>query len=112
MNYTVEIWLINQTITYNQSSKTNETTYHEMWFMTTMSIMLHPFPENTGVIWKPQWEQQYMFSSNKTGKYTLTFLLYPSSLQNNYNKTENYKDIAAKKIQNAYESIYLWVNIS
>jgi len=111
MNYTIEVWLINQTLSYNQSTKTNETVYHEMWFMTKLQVTLPSFQESTEVIWKPQWEHLYNFSINRTGKYTLEFLLYTSPTQE-YNITENYSNIAAKKIQNAYESSYLWLNIS
>jgi len=111
INYTIEIWLINQSLEYNQSTKTNNTVYHEMWFMTKFTITLQPFTENTEVLWKPQWERPYNFSINKTGKYTLTFLLFTSPTPD-YKKTENYRDIAAKKIQNAYESLYLWLKIN
>jgi len=111
MNYTIEVWLINQTLTYNQKTKTNNTVYHEMWFMTKLSVTLHTFTENTDVIWKPQWEYSYNFSINKTENYTLTFLLYTSPTPD-YNKTENYRDIAANKILNAYENLYLRLNIS
>jgi uncharacterized membrane protein len=111
MNYTIEIWLINQTLTFNLTTKTNTTIYHEMWFMTKLSVILHPFTEKIDVIWKPQWEYVYNFSVNKTGNYALSFLLYTTPTPD-YNKIENYRDIAANKFQNAYENIYLWLNIS
>jgi hypothetical protein len=82
-----------------------------MWFMTKLTTTLQPYIENTEVIWKPQWEQRYNFSINKTGKYALTLLLYTESTQQ-YTTDENYSNIAAKKISNAYESLHLWINIS
>jgi uncharacterized membrane protein len=111
MNYTIEIWLINQTLTYNQTTNTSDIIYHEMWFMTKLSVTLQTFTDNVDVIWKPQWEYLYNFSINKTGNYALSFLLYTTPTPD-YNKTENYRDIAANKFQNAYENIYLWLNIS
>jgi hypothetical protein len=38
------------------------------------------------------------------------FLLFTSPAPE-YNTFQNYKDIAAKEIQSAYESIYIWLNI-
>ena len=111
MNYTIEIWLINQTLTYNQSMKTNIIVYNELWFINKISVTLHPFIENKEKFWEPQWEYSYNFSINKTGKYALTFLLFTESTQQ-YTTEENYSNIAAKKISNAHESLYLWLNIS
>lgn len=81
-----------------------------MWFMTKLSVILPTFIENTNLTWKSQWEYPYNFSINKTGKYTIAFLLYLSPTSD-YNKTENYRDIAANKFQNSYKNLYLWLNI-
>jgi len=35
MNYTVEVWLIDQSIVYNSTTLQNETVYHHLWFMYT-----------------------------------------------------------------------------
>lgn len=110
INYTIEVWLINQTLMYDESTKTNETIYHEMWFMNQLSISLNHFTENTEITWEPQWQYFYNFSINKTGKYALTFLLYTTKTQE-YALKVNYKDIASQKIDNAYQSLYLWLNV-
>jgi len=110
MNYTIEIWLINQTYFYNTTTNTNETLYHEMWFLDKLSVTLDYLVYNPGQLWKSQWEYLYNFHFNKTGRYTLTFLLYTSPTPN-YQNSENYWKIGEEKIQSSYENIYLWLNI-
>jgi len=111
VDYTIEIWLINQTLFYNNMTDTVNYTYHDMWFFDKISVTLNHFTADTNVIWQPQWEYLYNFSINKTGRYTLMFLLFTTPAPE-FNKMQNYKDISATEIQNAYESIYIWLNIS
>lgn len=110
IDYTIEIWLINQTLTYDNNTKTMNSTYHEMWFLDKLTVPLDHFTPDADIIWQPQWEYNYTISVNKTGRYTLMFLLFTSPAPE-YNKLQNYKDIAATEIQSAYESIYIWLNI-
>jgi uncharacterized membrane protein len=115
ITYTIEIWLINQTLSYNNITKTNETIYHEMWFLDKITVRLNHFTKNNNkLIWQPQWEYSYDFSINKTGRYTLMFLLFTTPTPE-YNTTTNYQKIsqnfAAVKIQSAYSNVYLWLNI-
>ena len=110
IDYTIEIWLINQTLSYNNSTKTIDSTYHEMWFLYKLTVPLNHFTPDADIIWQPQWEYLYNFSVNKTGRYTLMLLLFTSPAPE-YNKLQNYKDIAETEIQSAYESIYIWLNI-
>ena len=110
VDYTIEIWLINQTLSYDNRTKTMNTTYHEMWFLDKLTVTLNDFTPGTNIIWQPQWEHIYNFSVNRTGRYTLMFLLFTSPAPE-YTTLLNYKDIAATEIQSAYESIYIWLNI-
>jgi uncharacterized membrane protein len=110
INYTIEIWLVNQTISYNNHTNTNETVYHDMWFLNKVTVRLDHFIKNTDIIWQPQWKYLYNFSINKTGRYTLMFLLFTTPTLE-YNKIQNYQKISALKIQSAYESNYFWLNI-
>lgn len=110
IDYTIEIWLVNQSLSYNNITKTMEYTYHEMWFLDKLSVRLDHFTPDIDVIWQPQWEYLYHFNINKTGRYTLMFLLFTSPAPE-YNRQQNYKDIAATEIQSAYQSIYIWLNI-
>jgi len=111
VDYTIEIWLVNQTLMYDNMTKTMNTTYHEMWFLNKLTVHLDHFTPNPDKTWQPQWERPYNFSvNNKTGPYTLMFLLFTSPALE-YSTLVNYKDIAATEIQSAYQSIYIWLNI-
>lgn len=110
IDYTIEIWLVNQTFSYNNTTQTFDPTYHESWFLDKLTIRLDHFTPDTDVIWQPQWEYLYNFNINKTGRYTLMFLLFTSPAPD-FNKQQNYKDIAAAEIQSAYQSIHLWLHI-
>jgi uncharacterized membrane protein len=114
MNYTIEVWLSNQTIVYNNISNINETIYHHLWIMDKINITLTPEPINLEEFSTSQWEYNYTFHINRKGNYKLVFLLYTNQTQN-YIKNEDYKTIAAEKVDEehttAYRSIYLWINV-
>ena len=42
--YSVEVWLSNQTTSYNTTTQTNETTYHHLWFMDKIDLSLPSLP--------------------------------------------------------------------
>lgn len=116
VDYTLEIWLVNQTQTYNNTTKTMDTVYHEMWYLNKITTTLDHFTPEEDVIWQPQWQYNYTLNINKSGltvvgKYTLMFLLFTIPAPD-YETNVNYKDIAASEIQNAYASTYIWLNIS
>lgn len=111
MNYTIEVWLINQTLIYNETTKENETQYHHMWFIDSIHISLNHTPIDIEEPWQPQWEYNWTFSINKTGSYKLAFLLFTTQTEN-YIPWEDYKDIAKEKIENAYRETHLWVHIT
>lgn len=109
MNYTIEIWLVDKKTAYNEITHENETIYPHMWFMDKISVPLHHFNANQEK-WELQWEYHYNFSVGRVGKYALTFLLFTTPT-GEYNSTENYREIAAQKIEGAYENIYIWLNV-
>ena len=104
INYTTEIWLI------NQSTTNNETIIHNMWFLDKINIKLKHRDVNIEEKWKPQWEQQYNFSITKKGNFKLAFLLYNKNTEE-YNKYQDYQNISEEKIKKAYRSLHLWLNI-
>ncbi len=110
VDYTIEIWLVNQTLSYDNKTNIMNTTYHEMWFLNKLAVTLNHFTQDPDSIWQPQWEYIYTFSVNRTGRYTLMFLLYTSPALD-YSPLKNYKDIAASEIHSASQSIYIWLNI-
>ena len=109
INYSIEIWLINQTTDYNEPTHTNETIYTHMWFMDKISIDLNHTTANEK-IWKMQWEYNYTFQIKRKGNYELTFLLFTTPTDE-YIRYEDYKSIAKQKIENAYERTYLELNV-
>jgi uncharacterized membrane protein len=111
INYTIEIWLINQTAFYNESTNQNETIYNHMWFMNKTTVRLPHLPITRENTWVPQWQYNYTFSVNKQGNFKLAFLLF-KTLTENYSYSLDYKDIAKEKINNAYRELYLWIQIT
>jgi len=110
MNYSLEVWLINQTMNYNETLKQNETITHEMWFVNSTTITLNHTAVDIESSWQAQWEQNYTFSINKTGTYKLAFLLTIDK-SSPYLPTINYANIAQEKLHNAYRSTHLWITV-
>lgn len=110
INYTIEVWLINQTVVYNESTDENETRYNHMWFMDKINIMLDHTPIGTEGLWEPQWEYNYTFNISREGDFKLAFLLFTTTTMS-YSYDEDYKDIAEQKINSAYRENHLWINI-
>lgn len=111
MNYTVELWLVNQTYSYNQTSGKNETRYHEMWFLNSTKITLDHTPIDIEGPWQAQWEKNWTFSINRMGGYKLAFLLNIDTSEE-YSSSINYADIAHEKLSNAYQTTHLWITIT
>jgi len=109
INYSIEIWLINQTTMYNQSTHTNETIYTHMWFFDKIILSLNHTTINENE-WKMQWLYNYTVQIKRKGEYKLTFLLFTTPTEE-YNQYEDYKSIAQQKIANAYERTYLELNV-
>jgi uncharacterized membrane protein len=107
MKYTIEVWLINQTFLFNESTQNNETIYNHMWYLDKITIDLPPTDIAKQL---PQWESNYSFSINKTGEFKLTFLLFRTPTDE-YNLNKDYYDIAEQKIGSAYKEVHLWLTI-
>jgi uncharacterized membrane protein len=110
INYTMEIWLINQTFMFNDSSHDNVTVFNHMWFMDKFSIMLNYSTRDKEQIWARQWEYNYTFSINRTGTFRLVFLLYTVPTEQ-YTRDLDYRGIAEDKFNSAYKNVFLWLNV-
>jgi len=110
MNYTIEIWLMNQTTAYNTTTKTNQTMYHHMWFLDSISVTLNSTPVATEQPWTVQWQQNYTVAITKKGDFKLSFLVFTTPTET-YNQEEDYAKIAAQKLENAYRELHLWLSI-
>jgi len=112
ITYTVEVWLINQTRAYNNTTQNNETLYTHAWFMDSITIMLNHTPVDIEAAWEPQWEYNYTFNISQKGKdLKLAFLLFTTPTDASlYNR--DYKDGIAEKMTSAYRETHLFVTVS
>ena len=111
MNYTIEVWLINQTITFDESTDKNIILYNNAWFMDKINISLIHSDNNIQIEWESQWEYYYTFNINKKGEnLTLAFLLFTAPTDN-FDYAKDYKDIIEQKIDNSYEELHLWITV-
>jgi uncharacterized membrane protein len=115
VNYTIEVWLSNQSTVYNTTKKANETIYHHFWFWDSINTTLNPEPINLENTSELQWEYNYSFHINERGQYKLIFLLYTNHTRN-YIKEQDYQTMALQKADEynttAYRNIYLWITVS
>ena len=111
INYTIEIWLINQTIAYNESTDENETIYNHIYFIDSIQTQLNHTPIDIEGAWEPQWEYNQTFSIDKTGNFKLAFLLFTKATEE-YSYDIDYKDIAKEKIDSAYRETHIWIQVA
>ncbi|MDH7506310.1 MAG: DUF1616 domain-containing protein [Candidatus Thermoplasmatota archaeon] len=114
INYTIEVWLLNQSIVYNETTKKNETVYNNLWFMDKINVTLEHKPINLVENWEPQWEYNYTFSINHLGDFKMVFLLYTSQTPD-YVVGVDYIEIADEKVNSdltsAYRNIHLRLTV-
>ena len=111
INYTIEVWLINQTITFDESTNENIISYNNAWFMDKINISLDHTAKNTEKEWESQWEYNYTFNITKKGEnLTLAFLLYKTPTDS-YDHSKDYRDIIEQKIDISYEELHIWITV-
>ena len=110
VNYSVGIWLVNQSTYYNTTEVTNITVIHDMWFMDEITVALNHTSVNVEEQWNPQWQYNYSFHLTRKGHFKLTFLLFTTPLEN-YTQNTDYRDVAATLFDNAYREVHLWINV-
>lgn len=109
MNYTIEVWLIDESTSVNQTAQENITQYNHAWFMDEIIVPLnHTEITNKNVTQK--WEYNYTFSINKIGHFKLTFLLFTTPSEA-YSPEQDYKDSIQRKINNAYRELHIWLYV-
>jgi len=110
VNYTIEIWLINQSIYYDESGNINKTIIHHMWFLDKMTTTLEHTDMDLEKPFIPPWEYNYSFNVNRSGSFKLTFFLFTTTTDD-YIYNLDYKDDAEYKINSAYRELHLWINV-
>jgi uncharacterized membrane protein len=110
MNYTIEVWLVNQSLEYNETTQENDTIYHHLWFQDAIPLTLPHIPVTIDEPWMPQWEHNYTFSLDRNGTFKLLFLLFVES-RPQYTINEEYASSASTIINPAYRSLHLWISV-
>lgn len=111
INYTIEIWLLDQSIVYNLTTYEDETVYNHMWYMHKMSIVLDHTQADIEEPWEPQWEYNFTFNITKKGEFKLLFLLFTTPTEE-YTLDVDYRDKVEQKINGSYGATNLWLDVS
>jgi len=112
INYTIVVWLVNETTSFNAPGNNNETVVNHMWFVDEITVSLNHTPVNLETLEEPQWEYNYSFSLLQRGSsFKLEFLLFTTPTEH-YTLNEDYKDTADQLIKSAYRDLHLWVTIT
>lgn len=111
IDYTIEVWLINQTTITNTQTGVNETQYNQMWYLGTITTTLPHQQIKIEGNWQPQWTYNYTFIIEKPGEYKLAFLLFTTPSAATYETQTDYHEIAAQKINSAYLENHLWITV-
>jgi uncharacterized membrane protein len=107
MNYTIEVWLIDESVIFNDSTQQNETIYNHAWFMDKIQVTLNNTQITNQKNQTLKWEYNYTFSINKIGHFKLEFLLFTTPSQVLSYETD-YKDSIDMSIKQAYRELHLW----
>lgn len=96
INYTVEIWLVNQT--YDN----NVTTAYNLYYVDDFSTTLDHTPVNLEKPWTAEYERNYTFAIPVEGKYKLWFILLEDTAPY---AGDQYKDYAGTAVEERFLSI-------
>jgi len=107
INYTIEVWLIDETQKYNSTSEENEPFYNHAWFLDEIPVSLNSTEISNKKEQNIRWEYNYTFAINKIGYFKLTFLLFTTPSEQ-YNPSQDYKNSIQQKINNAYRELHIW----
>lgn len=108
MNYTIEVWLINETRKFNETTRKNDTIH--AWFMDDITVTLDHTEITNEKNRTKKWETNYSFTVNQIGYHKLTFLLFTTPSEN-YDSKQDYKDSINDRINNAYRELHLWLYV-
>jgi len=108
MNYTIEVWLIDESLVFNNLTKKNETIYNHAWFIDNINVRLDHTEITNEKNQINNWECNYTFTIDKIGYFKLTFLLFTSPSED-YDTTKDYKDSISQIMNNSYRNLHLWL---
>jgi len=107
ITYTIEVWLIDESSIFNETTQKNDITYNHAWFIDKVVVTLNHTEITNDKNKTKKWEYNYTFTLSKFGYYKLAFLLFttPSEV---YDSQKDYKDSIYQKIKNSYRELHLW----
>jgi len=111
IDYTIEIWLINQTTSTNNQTNETQTQYSHMWLLDTITTTLPHQQINIEGPWQPQWTYNYTFSVDTPGEFKLAFLLYNLPPAIPHITQTDYHMIAQGILSSAYLENHLWITV-
>jgi len=111
INYNIEIWLLDQSIVFNETTFEDETVYNHLWYMHKVNVALNHTQANIEELWEPQWEYNFTFNITRKGKFKLLFLLFTTPTEN-YSFETDYINIVEQKINSSYRATNLWLDVS
>lgn len=109
--YSVEVWLLNETVIYNEIENKNITVYDHMWHMAKTETELAATPADINKPWKKQLEYDYTFNIFRKGNFKLFFLLFTNETQEDYGDFD-YGGISTQIINNAYLTANLSMTVT
>jgi hypothetical protein len=104
IDYTVDIWLVNQTTIFNETLQENVTTIHNMWFMDSIKVFLNHTEEMV------QWEQNYSVLMDRAGSFKLAFMLFTNSTEG-YLVGEDYRNRAEIIYGSAQKELSIHIDV-
>ena len=110
MDYTIEVWLINQSYNDNVSVNVSEGVIQNMWFMGKINASVEYINLGFEEFWVPQWQSNFSYSVDRNGSFKLMFLLFVGSTDD-YVVDEDYVGIAVEKIKRSYRDIHIWIDV-
>ena len=111
MNYTIEVWLIDESVIFNESTQKNDTIYNHAWIMDEIVVPLNHTEITNEKTQTKKWEYNYTFRINNMGHYKLVFLLFTTPSKQ-YNYEQDYKDSIPLSFNNAYRELHLWFYVA
>ncbi len=90
VNYTVEVWLVNETFA------DNVTTVNELLYVDEFSVVLEHVPVTTEGNWTQQWQESYNFSAPRSGIYKIWFVLQSDGTPFSGVKYQDYANTSAR----------------
>ena len=107
ITYTIEVWLIDESTIFNETTQKNDTIYNHAWFIDEVVVTLNHTEITNDKNKTQKWEYNYTFTLTKIGYYKLAFLLFTTPSET-YDSQHDYKDSIHQKIKNSYRELHLW----